>query len=131
MPYIDKPFYDDEYMGTPIPDVEEFKRLSRRASETIDQMTNYTIKNYEFTQLASFIQEQVKLATAAQTEFLALNGEEVNHGDSTTSMSIGKFSVTEGNRESQRMSRSQKRTSPAVIEYLVPTGLLYAGVEVR
>ncbi|WP_281659123.1 hypothetical protein [Halobacillus sp. Cin3] len=131
MPYIDKSFYDDEYMGLPIPDIEEFKRLSKRASEIIDQMTNYTIKNYEFTRMAEFIQEQVKKATAAQTEFLALNGEEVNHGDSTTSMSIGKFSISEGNRDSQLIGRNPKRTSPAVIQYLVPTGLIYAGVDVE
>lgn len=131
MAYIDKAFYDDVYKGTPIDEQVVFDRLSERASDIIDQITGYTLQGVEFTQLAQFIQEQVKKATAAQIEYMAsLGGELVSHGSGGfSSVNIGNFSYSES-EGTKNLSRNEQRTSPAVIEYLRPTGLLYKGVDV-
>lgn len=125
MLYIDKLYYDNEYKGTPLTDSTEFSRLEKRASEVIDMVTKHTIANYEFTQLATFIQEQVKMATAAQVEYYVLNGgyEDVN-GLNLQSVRLGNFSMNQQEIEN-------KQVSSTAIEYLKPTGLLYSGIGVR
>ncbi|MRG87001.1 head-tail connector protein [Salinibacillus xinjiangensis] len=124
MTYIDKAYYDGEYKGTPVGDVDEFARLEQRAGEVIDELTNYTIANYEFTQLATFVQEQVKKATAAQVEHYVLNGGyEAIQGENLSNVRIGSFSYTE---ESASNEVSQK-----AYKLLAPTGLLYRGLGVR
>jgi hypothetical protein len=132
MAYIDKQYYDNNYNGVPIADESTFNRLAERASDVIDQMTGYLLHGQEFTQLAQFIQDQVKKATAAQIEYMATSGESVIHGSNFGSVSIGNFSYSEGSKGSNdsRINRNEQRTSPAVIGYLKPTGLLYRGVSV-
>jgi hypothetical protein len=120
MAYIDYAYYTDVYKGVPIPDADTFSRLSERASELIDQVTNYTIQ--DLAALTPFTQEQVKKATAAQVEYFAYAGEQVIHGDNgMTDVRLGNFSYSVG---------TQSTISPAVINYLRPTGLLYRGVTV-
>jgi hypothetical protein len=129
MAYIDKQYYDNEYKGVPISDEDTFSRLAERASDIIDQMTGYLLHGQEFTQFAQFIQTQVKKAVAAQVEYMVTAGEIVNHGSNFSSVNIGNFSYSEGSGD--RINRNEQRTSPAVIEYLRPTGLLYRGVNVH
>ncbi|SEP56917.1 hypothetical protein SAMN05216232_0185 [Virgibacillus subterraneus] len=126
MPYIDKAYYDDTYKGTPVEDVAEFNRLAQRSSEVIDQLTSYTIANYEFTQLATFLQDQVKKAVCAQVEHYALNGgyDAVNAGK-LSSVSIGSFNYTE--KESKN---NNSKISSDAVDFLTPTGLLYSGIGV-
>jgi hypothetical protein len=125
MPYIDKTYYDETYKGMPITDPDLFDRLATRASDMIDQLTQYVLKGVEFTQFAQLIQDNVKKATAAQIEYMAsLGGELAIHGGGPSSVNIGNFSYQAG-------SAGQQEVSPAVIKYLIPTGLLYKGVEVH
>jgi hypothetical protein len=119
MSYIDYTYYTDVYKGVPI-DADTFSRLSERASELIDQVTNYTIQ--DLSALPVFTQDQVKKATAAQVEYFVYAGEQVLHGDNgMTDVRLGNFSYSVG---------TQSAISPAVINYLRPTGLLYRGVTV-
>jgi hypothetical protein len=129
--YIDQTYYDSTYLGVPIP-ADTFPRLSERASDIIDQMTGYKID--DLSTMGTFIEKQVKKATASQTEYLfTQGGETANHSTGEiTSANIGNFRYTEqGNGANQSISREAQRTSPAVIGYLKVSGLLYAGVDVR
>lgn len=120
MAYIDYAYYTDVYKGVPIQDADTFSRLSERASELIDQVTNYTIQ--DLAALPAFTQEQVKKATAAQVEYFVINGEHITHeSGGMTDVRIGNFSYSGG---------EQSTISPAVINFLRPTGLFYRGVTV-
>lgn len=122
MSYIDKDFYDNVYKGTPIDDSAEFERLAERASDMIDQITQYVLKNIEFERLAQVLQDMVKKATAAQTEYLFQNGESIIHDNGDlNNVSVGNFSYSTGNGGNNRIS-------PAVYDYLKYSGLLYTGV---
>src|SRR5690554_6099584 len=107
MAYIDKTYYDETYKGVPIDDADTFSRLSERASDIIDQITGYKIK--DINDLTAFQQSQVKKATAAQTEFLAISGSEsAVHGDRFQSVGIGSFNYSKNTGE------GEKRISPSV-----------------
>lgn len=138
MAYIDQTYYDTVYKGTPIP-TSEFPSLSERASDVIDMLTNYKIK-MQTTGLAAystFIQDMVKKATAAETEYLYNQGgtSAINGSSSTTdidNVKIGNFSYTDGgNSSTSSLSRSQKMVSPMVLSFLSATGLLYSGIDTR
>jgi hypothetical protein len=123
MAYIDYNYYTNTYKGTPIAE-EQFGSLAERASDVIDMVTSYLLHGVEFTQFAQLIQDNVKKATAAQVEYMFINGGETAvHGGSPSSVNIGNFSYSEG-------AGGEKVVSPAVICYLKPTGLLYKGVSV-
>lgn len=125
MPYIDKVYYDNEFKGTPITDQITFDRLSSRASDLVDMVTNYVLHGVAFENFAQFTQDNVKKATAAQVEYMAsMGGELTVHGGSPSSVSIGNFDY-------QESGEGQQVISPIVINYLRPTGLLYRGVSVR
>lgn len=125
MAYIDYTYYTGVYKGVPIQDADTFSRLSERASELIDQVTNYTIQ--DLAALPAFAQEQVKKATAAQVEYLVYAGEQVLHGNNgMTDVRLGNFSYSVG----AQSAGTPSAISPAVINYLRPTGLLYRGVTV-
>lgn len=134
MAYIDKQYYDDEFKGVPIEDVSAFSRYAERASDLIDQMTNYVLWG-KFDDFPPFIQEMVKKATAAQVEYYIVQGgpEEVDAGTNDAGqVRIGSFSYGNagGSREDQSLNRQINRVSPSVIGYLAPTGILYRGVGV-
>lgn len=131
MAYIDKQYYDDVYQGIEI-DEQSFSRLAESASEIVDEITSYKLKtNLPYDKLNAFFKEQIQKATAAQVEYMSLQGEGVEHGDSDiSSVTIGKFNYSEGQNPT-RLTREQLRSSPAVIGYLKPTGLLYSGIDVN
>lgn len=128
MPYVDKDYYDNAYMGAKILDADEFERLEKRASEVIDQLTNYRIENID--DLPEFIKERVKHAVCAQIEFYVLN----DGYDSTMQQSglqnvrIGSFSYAEGSSASESHNTLIGRN---VLGHLKGTGLLYSGIGVR
>ncbi|PAD67026.1 hypothetical protein CHH83_20885 [Bacillus sp. 7586-K] len=125
MPYIDYTYYTDEFKGTAISQ-EQFDRLVVRASDLIDINTSYVLHGVDFTQFAQFIQDQVKKATAAQVEYMVMQGGETSvHGGSPSSVNIGNFSYQKGE------GNEQQTMSPMTFDYLRPTGLLYRGVSVR
>lgn|SRR5690606_24159599 len=135
MAYIDKAYYDDEFKGVPIEDEDTFSRYVERASDLIDQMTNYVLWG-KFDNFPPFIQEMVKKATAAQVEYYLMHGgpEEVDSGTNDAGeVRIGNFSYGSrggSGRGEERTNRQENRVSPSVLGYLAPTGLLYRGLDV-
>ena len=132
MPYIDETYYNDEYKGKTAA-AETLAVFLDRASDIIDQLTGYKIPNAGgIATYSDFIQGQVKKATAAQAEFLIMSGDSsaanTGAGAGLQSVNIGSFSYNKG--AAPLSGASGNRTSPAVIEYLKPTGLLYTGVTV-
>ncbi|AST93009.1 hypothetical protein BC6307_17945 [Sutcliffiella cohnii] len=129
MAYIDYTYYTNDYKGTTI-DEDEFARLAERASEVIDQITGYKLKkSTSFEKFHSFVQEQVKKATAAQVEFYILSGgtDIAITGDDITGVAVGKFSYGGGNRSS---GKEREPIADNLLDYLRPTGLLYSGIGV-
>ena len=128
MAYIDAIYYRDVFKGADAG--EELERYIERASDLVDQITNYKIRDFEA--LPPFIQEQVKKATAAQVEFYVLQGgpEGVDSNDGNFSqVAIGSFEYQTGGMGQQIPAGKQEhRVSPATLAYLEPTGLLYRGV---
>ncbi|PFW97403.1 hypothetical protein COL32_26400 [Bacillus pseudomycoides] len=129
MAYIDADYYNNEYKGTPVADGWLLGRLIARASDQIDHIINYKLEGVDFDKLAPFIKKQVQKATAAQVEFLAINGET----SATVSEGGGGFSV--GSYSEDGVSAGDNNTSNfytqyaiSVTKFLRPTGLLYAGV---
>ncbi|PHB11473.1 hypothetical protein COE80_31075 [Bacillus pseudomycoides] len=129
MPYIDVDYYNNEYRGTLVSDAALLDRLIARASDQIDDVISYKLEGVDFDKLAPFIKKQVKKATAAQVEFLAINGETC----ATVSEGGGGFSV--GSYSEDGVSAGDNNTSNfytqyaiSVTKFLRPTGLLYAGV---
>lgn len=130
MPYIDKDYYENNYEGIPV-NGDAFKRLTKRASEIIDFLTNHALKDPTLDLMGiPIIEEQVKKATAAQVEYLHTQGESKAMGaGSLGQVSAGNFSYGERVGD-DTLSRQQQMTSSAVLEHLKPTGLLYQGVGV-
>lgn len=132
MAYITPEYYTDEYKGANAED--ELERYIQRASDLIDQVTNYTLHGVEFERLAQFIQDQVKKATAAQVEFYVVQGgvEEVDAGTADAGqVRVGSFSYGGGASKGGAGSRGKSaRVSPTALGFLEPTGLLYRGLDV-
>ncbi|WP_411955144.1 hypothetical protein ACKXGF_05120 [Alkalibacillus sp. S2W] len=129
MPYIDKTYYDEDFNGLNLDDEQEFDRYAKRASDVIDQVTGYKIAQTDFESLPSFIQEQVKKATAAQIEFYQINDgpELLDAGDDFSNFATGNFTFSKGGKSENKQA---DRVSPSTIEHLRPTGLLYTGLGV-
>lgn len=124
MPYIDKSFYTDVYMGTQI-DEDAFPRLLERACDSIDHITNFALVYLDLDSMHQVIQLNFKKAVAAQVEYLSSVGESVVHGISDpVNVSVGAFSYSEG-------GNAHSPISPAAVSYLRATGFLNRGVTVR
>ena len=124
MPYIDYQFYTDEFKGVSLSE-DAFNNLVSRASDLIDQVTNFKIETIGFENLYPAYQQRVKKAVAAQVEYMHVNGGIVNMQTADlSSASLGSFSYAENGSSGQVM----KTTSKSAIDYLRGTGLLYSGV---
>ncbi|QKS71664.1 hypothetical protein FLK61_33825 [Paenalkalicoccus suaedae] len=100
MPYIDADYYNDEFMGTPV-DEADLPRFIRRASDTIDMVTRYKIKDFDT--LTDLQKSLVKKAVASQVEYIEIaGGVEELLGDNLQSVTVGKFSAGKG-QASQNM----------------------------
>ncbi|UNP84823.1 hypothetical protein [Bacillus mycoides] len=129
MPYIDVDYYNNEYRGTPVSDAALLERLISRASDQIDHVINYKLEGVDYDRLAPFIKKQVKKATAAQVEFLAINGETsatVSEGDG--GFSVGSYSENGMSAGATDAPSHYDRYAITVVDYLRPTGLLYVGL---
>jgi hypothetical protein len=122
MAYIDYTFYTDVYRGVPISDADTFLRFAERASDVIDQLTNYQIG--DISQHPDWMQTLIKKAVATQVEYFVYTDDSVLHGvNDLQNVKLGDFSYTLGNPGAAQIS-------PAVLSYLRQTGLLYRGVTV-
>ncbi|MGJ9460290.1 hypothetical protein [Oceanobacillus sp. CF4.6] len=116
--YIDKTYYDDTYLGTPIDDVAEFNRTAQRASDVIDRLTHYRIDE---STLSAFQLNQLKMATAVLVEHYAMNGgyDAVMESEGMASVNVGSFSYS---------SNSGVKVPTDVISHLSTAGLIYSGI---
>ncbi|KGL44487.1 hypothetical protein [Listeria newyorkensis] len=129
MEFIDSEYFLAEYVGVEI-SAEELQRLIPRASRDIDRFTRYAISRTGFDNLVEFQRDRVMEATAAQVEFLFLNGETASVVDSGAGSSVRIGNYSEGGGSGGNASNSGKVVLFAnnIYEILAPTGLLYAGV---
>ncbi|EJQ55098.1 MULTISPECIES: hypothetical protein [Bacillus cereus group] len=129
MLYIDVDYYNNEYKGTSVSDTSLLERLIARASDQIDHIINYKLEGVDFDKLAPFIMKQVKKATAAQVEFLAINGEtSATVSEGGGGFSVGSYSENGVSAGDDSSANFYTQYAIAVPKFLRPTGLLYAGV---
>ncbi|PEE42795.1 hypothetical protein [Bacillus pseudomycoides] len=129
MAYIDVDYYNNEYKGTPVADGWLLGRLIARASDQIDHIINYKLEGVDFDKLAPFIKKQVQKATAAQVEFLAINGEtSATVSEGGGGFSVGSYSENGMSAGAAEAPSYYDRYAITVVDYLKPTGLLYTGV---
>lgn len=126
MGYINEDYYTNDYGGTEVSD--DIDTLIERASEIIDIITGNGIARCGGFELlpSDFIKARVKLATAAQVDYLDRNGG-LSSLDSSTpvQMTLGGFSYMNGSGTSERNSMP---ISPLAVSHLEATGLIYRGV---
>ncbi|PEJ21585.1 hypothetical protein CN887_25120 [Bacillus pseudomycoides] len=129
MPYIDADYYNNDYEGTPVSDVTLLNRMIKRASEQIDIIIGYKLQVVDFDKVAPFIRDQVKKATAAQVEFLAINGiTSATVSEGGGGFSVGAYSENGMSAGAAEAPSYYDRYAITVVDYLKPTGLLYTGV---
>ncbi|MEN1938972.1 hypothetical protein AAIE21_26465 [Paenibacillus sp. 102] len=129
MAYIDANYYTNEYKGTPVADGLLLGRLIARASDQIDHIVNYKLEGVDFDKLSPFIQKQVKKATAAQVEFLAINGEtSATVSEGSGGFDVGSYSENGMSAGADDAPSFYDQYAITVPKFLRPTGLLYAGL---
>lgn len=122
--YIDEEFYNEVFGGESVPE-DKFPRYSKRATDVIDQLTDYQIKKIGLDNFSDLVQELIKKATAAQVEYYQLEGIEVDSTGNTESgagFSLGKFSYSSSGGSSS--NRQSNRVSSNALGYLEHTGLI-------
>ena len=126
MAYVDRDYFMNKYFpSAEIPD-EDFVPLAERASDIIDELTMYKIKEEGIDSYSDFVQDQIKRATCAQIEHMNYNGIETAFGGGDRNgYSIGNTSITKALQGSD--SSENPRVNPMTIKMLMPTGLLYRG----
>ena len=130
MSYITPEYYNETYQGVNAGD--ELEKYISRASDLIDQITGYKLKDKPFEEQPQFVKEQVEKATATQVEFYVIQGGdvEVNAGQNDIqNVGIGSlnYSISHDGRGGLGKTDS-RRVSPNTISYLESTGLLYVGI---
>ena len=124
MTYVDQAYYNDTYKGDTIPS-DEFDSLEQRASELIDDLTQYRIVQSDngIDDYSDFVKTQFKKSVCAQIEFLYANsGPELLTSDNMQSAGLGKFSYSSGCTGKTRI------IAPMAYRYLDQTGLIYGGL---
>ena len=127
MAYVDQDYFMNKYFpSAEIPD-EDFNSLAERASDIVDELTMYKVKENGLDSYSDFVQDQIKRATCAQIEYMNYNGIETAFGGGDQNgYSIGNTSITQM-RSGSGSSSDTPRISPMAIKMLMPTGLLYRG----
>lgn len=122
MAYITEDYYLNDYKGQPTED--DLSALIERASDTVDCLTAYAVGDID--SQPEHIARLIKKAVAAQVEFMDANGGLAAFNDGgVSSCTIGKFSYTAGGSYD---GASSSRCSPAAVNFLEHTGLLYRGL---
>ncbi len=113
---VDLAYYQDVYKGDEVT-VQDFDRLELQASQIVNAITGYKIKDID--SYSDFIKEQIKQAVCYQIDYISENGGVTT---SEGSVAIGKFSYN-----NSQNSNTEVLVSPMVYMCLEPTGLLYRG----
>ncbi len=118
----------DEYIHltrlSELPEHDRMVWLLEDAAADVDAMTFHRIGTRGFDALSPFQQSQVKAAVARQADFRQqyadlLDNPLASYSINGVSMSWDKGAIR---------TMNGVRTCPAVVSYLMPTGLLYRGV---
>lgn len=126
MAYVDDNYFMDKYFPSVEIADEDFEPLAERASDIVDELTMYKVKENGMDYYSDFVQDQVRRATCAQIEYMYYNGIETAFGGGDRNgYSIGSTSITKALQSSG--SSDNPRISPMTIKALMPTGLLYRG----
>lgn len=127
--YIDYPYYIDLYGDEAIVDQDHFDILASLSSDIIDNITQYRIvKAGGIQALPDFVQTLIKKATAAQINYLGLQGTDVlSTGIANQGFTVGKVSIS-GSGDGQAAARNF--VAPMALMYLEQTGLLERGIPV-
>lgn len=125
MAYVDKEYYDNEYMGLPVDDPKEFERMAKRASDLVDIATNFRSRNVA---PGGFQEEQIKKAVSAQIEhYVIAGGYEASKQEATIeSVAIGNFRYDLAGRGGSGDTKKDILSAEA-IKHLASAGLLYSG----
>lgn len=125
MPYVEKEYYDNQYMGMPIPD-EDFTRIAARAGDIVDAMTRQMVASRGLDSFPQQVQELFRRAVCAQMEYIALNGmETATMGFTGESYTVGHVSVSGGGTAA---TGAKAMACPASVMLLEQTGLMGRGV---
>lgn len=131
MPYIDKEYYLDTYVGADPNDDKVLTKALNRAHEIIDILTHYALadtqdeenmQNGGFSSQRTFVQQQIQKAVAAQTEHYILNGGFDGLQQQADEAYIGDFRFM--NQQSGRTPEVPER----VFALLSTTGLLHTEI---
>ncbi|EST11261.1 hypothetical protein [Sporolactobacillus laevolacticus] len=126
--WITADFYNGTYGGTPIQD-DKFNAIACAAERTVDQITQFKLSQKDFSTWPTFIQNKILMAISAQMEYFYEIGAHSEAGMQTVqSASIGGFHYQMPT--SDQSTRTQLQSDVAR-QYLEPTGLMYAGLEIR
>lgn len=117
--YADWDFYTSEYLGIAIAEEAAFRRLALRASGYVDRLTMGRARNAAARDAAP-----IRMATCAAAE--ALQAEDaLRGGPQVTQERLDNYSI---HYEAVSAAEQQRRVRSAASLYLLPTGLLYAGL---
>lgn len=122
MEYATYDYYQCTYRGNAIAEAD-FKRLALRAKERIDAMTYGRAEAYY-----ARSPTPIANATCALAEAIQQTEQETGDGLPVHQERMDKYTVTYGARTA---SEQRKREAAAAGQYLLPTGLLYAGVPTK
>lgn len=123
MAYVDKEYYDNEYMGLPVEDPKEFERMAKRASDLVDIVTNFRSRNVT---PGGFQEEQIKKAVSAQIEHYVIAGGYEASKQEVESVTIGNFRYDLAGRGGGGDTKKDILSAEA-IKHLASAGLLYSG----
>ncbi|MFX3618722.1 MAG: hypothetical protein ACE3JK_14535 [Sporolactobacillus sp.] len=138
MQYIDPDFYSGTYGGTAI-DAAQFANYANPAERTIDLMTQNRLSGMDFSKLHDRQQWLIKMAISAQIEYSFQNqstSETDYAGNGTVqSASIGGFNYSLANQSVADLPQNgeqniAQRFSKTAYQYLLRSGLMYAGLGV-
>lgn len=116
----------NDYLNFGIDPPDDFDFLAEMASSQIDMVTGYKLRG-NLDGLTEYAQQQIKKAVCVQIQWID------NHGGSSylaseplASATLGRYSYSSSTGE--QSGRVDSQISPLVSGYLMPAGLLYAGV---
>lgn len=122
---IDEEYFIYTFEGTPPEDYNELDRLIQKASIAVETLVSYKVTANNIEQLREPLKGIVKRAVCVLVEHYDFNDVFTKKEDSLKSAGIGSFNYTENEG-----SYTPESIPPSVINILMPTGLLYGGLNV-
>lgn len=126
--WITQEFYSGTYGGTSIP-ADSFNEIANAAEREVDKMTHFNLSKLDFNSVPQFIHDQVLMAISAQIEYFYELDAHTEAGLQTVqSASLGSFHYQAPQANG---TASNSMRSDVAVNYLAPTGLMYAGLHVK